>query len=151
MLAMSTLNFETECREIHGSWGQLNRLARALANRTRHERQQIRETYKSIYGDDLVNRLKEAAAAGISPKLCGALSTWMTEQHERDAVVVREALDDQKGDTNYNALVEIFVGRKSSHILLIKQAYYRRFWRQLDQDIINIEPPNPYQKVIIIN
>ncbi|KAM2043972.1 hypothetical protein ACFX1T_008345 [Malus domestica] len=149
MLAMSTLNFETECREIHGSWGQLNRLARALANRTRHERQQIRETYKSIYGDDLVNRLKDAAAAGISPKLCAALSMWMTEQHERDAVVVREALDDQKGDTNYNVLVEIFVGRKSSHILLIKQAYYRRFWRQLDQDIINIEPPNPYQKILV--
>ncbi|CAL8167435.1 unnamed protein product [Prunus armeniaca] len=160
MLNMSALNLESECKEIHDSWGQLNQLALALAGRTRLERQQIRETYKAIYGEDLGNRLQKAeqmadnrkqaaAGVGVSPKLCAALSMWMKEQHERDAIVARVALDDQQGDTNYSALVEIFVGRKSSQILLIKQAYQRRFGRQLDQDIIHIEPPHPYQKILV--
>ncbi|CAL9024232.1 unnamed protein product [Prunus brigantina] len=160
MLNMSALNLESECKEIHDSWGQLNQLALALAGRTRLERQQIRETYKAIYGEDLGNRLQKAeqiddnrkqaaAGVGVSPKLCAALSMWMKEQHERDAIVAQVALDDQQGDTNYSALVEIFVGRKSSQILLIKQAYQRRFGRQLDQDIIHIEPPHPYQKILV--
>ena len=62
-----------------------------------------------------------------------------------DAVVVRKALEQR--DTNYQAVVEIFVGRKSCQILLMKQDYGARFRRQMDQDIINIEPPHPYQKV----
>lgn len=152
MLNVPNHGFHHECKEIHDSWGQLNRLVLDLATRTRLERHQIRETYKAIYGEDLVRRLQEAEksgsrteAAGISPKLCAALSLWMLDVHERDAVLVREAL--QQDVTNYKALVEVFVGRKSSHILLMQQIYQTRFRTQLDQDIINIEPPTPYQKV----
>lgn len=152
MVTVPCHRFENECKEIHDSWGQLNRLVLALATRTRLERQQIRETYKAIYGEDLVKRLQEAEvssdkseAAGISPKLCSALSLWMLDLHELDAVLAWDAL--QQDDNNYKALVEIFVGRKSSQILVMKQVYQARFRRQLDQDIINIEPPNPYQKV----
>lgn len=72
------------------------------------------------------------------------LSFWMLDPHERDAIVPREALQEE---TNFKALVEIFLGRKSSHILLIKQAYQKRFRRQLDQDIVNFDPPQPFQKV----
>lgn len=148
--------FENECKEIHDSWGRLSQLVRALATRTRLERQQIRETYKAIYGEDLADRLLEEAemsssnnrneASGVSPKLCAALTLFMVEPHERDAIVAREALE-QSDQTNYKALVEIFVGRKSSHIFLTKQAYQTRYRRQLDQDIANIEPPNSYRKV----
>lgn len=74
---------------------------------------------------------------------------WKLDPHERDAIVAREALDEQRvHHTNYKALIEIFVSRKSSHIALIKQAYQRRYKRQLDQDILKIDPPHPYQKVI---
>lgn len=69
------------------------------------------------------------------------------DPHPSDAVVVREALE--QGDTNYKVLVEIFVWRKSSQILLMKQDYGARFRRQMDQDIINIEPPHPYQKILV--
>ncbi|EXB31240.1 Annexin D8 [Morus notabilis] len=155
MLTVPSYGFEHQCKEIHDSWGQLNRLVLGLAMRTRLERQQIRETYKAIYGEDLVKRLQDVEtsgisrneAAGVSPKLCAALPLWMLDMHECDAVVAREAL--QQDNTNYKALVEIFVGRKSSHILLMKQEYQARFKRQLDQDIINIEPPNPYQKILV--
>lgn len=160
MLTMSSYGFENECKEIHDSWGRINQLIRALASRTLHERQQIRETYKAIYGEDFVNRLQEAelissngndiAAAGFSPKLCAALSMFMLEPHERDAVVAREALEQSDHTNCYKALVEIFVGRKSSQIFLTKQAYHTRYRRKLDQDIANIEPPNSYQKVNLL-
>ncbi|KAF3441168.1 hypothetical protein FNV43_RR15080 [Rhamnella rubrinervis] len=159
MLTMSrNSGFENECKEIHDSWGRLSQLVRALVTRTRLERQQIRETYKALYGEDLVNRLQKEAemsssnnrneAFVVSPKLCAALSMFMLEPHERDAVVAREALQ-QSDQTNYKALVEIFVGRKSSQIFVTKQAYQTRYRRKLDQDIANIEPPNSYQKILI--
>ncbi|KAM5550370.1 annexin Gh1-like [Rosa sericea] len=161
---MPTLDFEIECKEIHDSWirppEQLNQLVRSLARRNRHERQQIRETYKAIYGEDLVSRLQHKAdgddadqiTTGISPNLCAAVSLWMINQHEGDAIFIQEALhNDQQGrhDKNYNALVEIFASRKSSQILLIKQAYHTKFRRQLDQDIINIELAHPHQKIVV--
>ncbi|KAJ0013169.1 hypothetical protein Pint_20064 [Pistacia integerrima] len=76
------------------------------------------------------------------------LPAAMVDSHERDAIVAREALE--QGDVNFKALVEIFVGRKSSHIVLIKQAYQKLYKRQLDQDIVRIEPSHPYQKGVKI-
>ncbi|KAF4367453.1 hypothetical protein F8388_025871 [Cannabis sativa] len=154
MLSIPSYGFESECREIHNSWERLSQLGLVLATRTRQERQQIRETYKAIYGEDLVNRLQEPKIANnnnkseISPKLCTILSLWMLDLPERDAILARQALQ-QDHDINYKVLVEIFIGRKSSHILLMKQAYHARFKRQFDQDIVNIEPPNPYQKILV--
>lgn len=75
----------------------------------------------------------------------GFLPAAMVDSHERDATVIWEALE--QDDVNFKAIVEIFVGRKSSHIVLIKQAYQKLYKRQLDQDIVRIEPPHPYQKV----
>lgn len=142
----STHGLENECKEIHDSWGSLNHLIPSLARRTQLERQQIRDTYKAIYREDLISLLQRYEAA-ISPMKSAAFSLWMLDSHERDAVIAREALEEQGDDANYKALVEIFVGRKSDHIHLMKQAYHGRFRRHLDQDIINIEPPHPYQKV----
>ncbi|XP_015578797.1 annexin Gh1 isoform X2 [Ricinus communis] len=145
ILTCSSQGFEIECKEIHDSPGRINQLVRSLASRSKLERQQIRETYKVMYGEDITSFLQNEAKIGS--KVCAALSMWMINPNERDAIVAKEALE--QGYTNYRALVEIFVGRKSSHIMLIKQAYQSRFRRQLDQDIINLEPPHPYQKILV--
>ncbi|KAJ6877284.1 hypothetical protein NC651_030116 [Populus alba x Populus x berolinensis] len=145
-LTSSSHGFENECKEIHDSWGRLNHLVRSLAGRSKLERQQIRETYKAMYGEDMTILLQKMQFQNGS-KVCAALYRWMMDTHERDAIVAREAFG--QGDVNYKALVEIFVGRKSSHIALIKQAYYARFRRHLDQEIINLEPPHPYQKILV--
>ncbi|KAJ4823432.1 hypothetical protein Tsubulata_050014 [Turnera subulata] len=155
----SNHGFENECREIHDSWGRLNlnQLVRSLATRSKQERQQIRETYKSMYGEDVTVLLQKMQVPAGSQrdeakldqsKLCSALSMWMLDPHERDAIVAREAFE-HEGETNFKALAEIFVGRKSSHITLIKQAYHAKFRRHLDQDIINLEPPHAYQKILV--
>ncbi|XP_021282413.1 annexin D8-like [Herrania umbratica] len=153
ILASSSHGFENECKEIHDSWGRLNQLIRALASRTQLECRRIRETYKDMYGEDLITLLQKTSMTsqrtepGVSPKTCAALSLWMLDPHERDATVAREAI--QQDDTNFKAIVEIFLVRKSSHIALIKQAYQSKYKRQLDQDIITIEPPHPYQKILV--
>ncbi|KAJ8763205.1 hypothetical protein K2173_025590 [Erythroxylum novogranatense] len=144
------------CKEIHDSWGMLNlsQLALSLAGLSKLERKQIKETYKVMYGEDMADLHQRIQVLGNqrndvldAQKLCTALSVWMLDSHERDATFAREAIE--QADTNYKALVEIFVGRKSSHIMLMKQAYQVRFRRQLDQDIINLEPPHPYQKILV--
>ncbi|KAF8043634.1 hypothetical protein BT93_A1831 [Corymbia citriodora subsp. variegata] len=105
-------------------------------------------------GDDSVRLLQSATeansqrkgAVAMSPETSSALSLFMLDPRERDAVLAREALE--RGETDYRALVEIFLGRKSSHIQLIRQAYQRKFRRQLEQDIIKIEPPHAFQRIL---
>lgn len=99
---------------------------------------------RHVCGEDL---LKKSNMAGFLPKNCAALDVWMLGSHERDAAVARQALEESV--VNFKALIEILVGRKSSHIALIKQAYQTRYKRHLDQDIANIEPPHPYQKILV--
>ncbi|KAL2553895.1 Annexin D8 [Forsythia ovata] len=135
------------CKEIHEALGDINFLIQDLASLSQTECRKIRETYMKIYGEDLVQILGNTAMASQeSSRTCAALSTLMLNPHERDAVVAREALDEP---INYKALIEIFTCRKSSHVILILQAYQARFRRQLDQDIAKIEPPNPYQKIMM--
>lgn len=134
--------FEKECREIHDSWGRSNQLLRVLASRSQEECRKIRENYRELYGEDLINLLKKSKDSGNV-----ALALWMLDPHERDATVSRGALE--QGEPNYTALMEIFAGRKSSHFSLIKQVYQTKYRRQLDQDIINIESPHPYQKILV--
>ncbi|KAK9096580.1 hypothetical protein Sjap_022077 [Stephania japonica] len=80
-------------------------------------------------------------------EICNALSLWLLDQHERDALMAKEAFENS--ETNCKALVEIYTGRKSSHLLLIKQVYQTKYRMQLDQDILNSELPHSYQKILI--
>ncbi|RDX89131.1 Annexin A13, partial [Mucuna pruriens] len=147
ILTMTHHNFELDCKRIHDSLGGLSQLIPSLACLTHLERKQLRETFKEVYGEDLTSHLQRYEDVFSSSMKCSALSWWMLDPHDRDAVVAREAL--QQNETNFKALVEIFVGRKSSHVLLIIQAYQKMFRRQLDQDIINLDPPHPFQKILV--
>ncbi|KAK3029985.1 hypothetical protein RJ639_038084 [Escallonia herrerae] len=152
-MTMSSQNCKTLCKKIHDSKGQLNHLAQALEAKTQVECQEIRRTYMEMYGKDLHQLLKsiqltnQGDEAGASSYECAtALSMLMLSSHERDAVVAREALE--QSAVNFKAVLEIFLGRKSSHVILILQAYQTRFNRKLEQDISSIEPPHPYQMIL---
>lgn len=56
----SRTEYEKSCREIHGSWNELSRLGAALVRLTRSERWQIKDTYRAMFHDDLVERLHGA-------------------------------------------------------------------------------------------
>lgn len=143
-ISTSNLNFDKICKEIHDSWKNPNQFIQILASLNQFECRKIRETYLNLYGEDPVLVLqKRGAFSSMAEK---GLLMLMINSHERDAIVAKEAIHEQN-DVNFRALIEIFTCRKSSHVLLIHQAYQARFKRQLDQDIINIEPSHPYQKV----
>ncbi|XP_016178770.1 annexin A13 [Arachis ipaensis] len=156
ILTFSNHNLELDSKKIQDSLVGLRQQLNpsSLAGLSQLERQQLRETYKAEYGEDLTSHFQRyyneeddgLKSSSMKCSLC-ALSLWILDPHERDAVVAREAL--QQDEINFKALVEIFVGRKSSHVLLITQAYHKRFRRLLDQDIINLDPPSPFQKILV--
>lgn len=144
---MSPQNYEALCVEIH----ERNHFIEGLASLSQLDCRKIREKYKEMYGEDLVQSLgnrtrSQRNETKISDESCAGLCMLVLNPHERDAITAKDALDQQSG-VNYKALIEVFVGRKSSHILLIQQAYQKKFKRQLDHDIISIEPSHPYQRV----
>ncbi|KAI3443376.1 hypothetical protein Pfo_000041 [Paulownia fortunei] len=141
MAVSRTESLESICKEIHDYWGEEKLLIQVLVSLSQPECRKVRETYMKIYGEDLI-QLCQNFDPGVS-----SLSSLMLNPFERDAVVAREAL--HRNDTvNYKALMEIFTCRKSSHVLLILQAYHAKYRSQLDLDIASIEPPHPYQKIL---
>ncbi|KAK1384696.1 DCD (Development and Cell Death) domain-like protein [Heracleum sosnowskyi] len=146
---MSPQNYEALCVQIH----ETNQFIEGLASRTQLECRKIREKYKEMYGEDLVQGLgsrtrSQRNETRISGETCAGLCMLVLNPHERDAVTAKDAIDQQSG-VNYKPLLEVFVGRKSSHFLLIQQAYQKKFKRQLDHDIISIEPSHPYQRILM--
>eukprot|EP00268_Persea_americana_P005911 TRINITY_DN12049_c0_g1_i3.p2 TRINITY_DN12049_c0_g1~~TRINITY_DN12049_c0_g1_i3.p2 ORF type:complete len:168 (+),score=34.04 TRINITY_DN12049_c0_g1_i3:136-639(+) len=142
--SLNSSDREKDCKEIHDSWGRLNQLGHGLAHRSRSQLQQVRETYKAMYGEDLVDCIQRAEGVYSKNEICMVLSLWLCEPHERDAIVAKDAM--AQGDTKYRSLVEIYVGRKSSQLLLIQQAYRARFKKHLDQEISKLEPPTSTQR-----
>lgn len=56
-------SFEEECREIHDMCSQTRRLGLLLAPRSPSERQQIRATYRAMFGEDLAGTLQRIVVA----------------------------------------------------------------------------------------
>ncbi|XP_024985234.1 annexin D8-like [Cynara cardunculus var. scolymus] len=146
---LSQSSIEDICKQIHGSLGNFSLLVRVFAGQlTQHECQKTRERYMEMYGEDLFDRLRNKID-GQASKTCMVLSSLMLSPHERDAIVANNAIFKQRGSVNYKALIEIYVGRKSSHFFLIQQAYQTKFRRHLDQDVMSIEPPHSFQKMLM--
>ncbi|CAI9274901.1 unnamed protein product [Lactuca saligna] len=142
-------SIEDICKQIHGNLGNFSLLVRVFTGlSTQHECQKIRDKYMEMYGEDLLDHLHNKIDCGAS-KTCTILSLSMINLHERDAIVAKNAIFKERGCVNYKALIEIYVGRKSSHFFLIQQAYQSKFRRHLDQDIMSIEPPHSYQKILM--
>nr|XP_043635013.1 annexin A3-like [Erigeron canadensis] len=143
-------SIEDICKQIHGSWGNFSILVRVFADQMtqQHGFEKIQEKYKEMYGKDLFDRLQDTIG-GQGSKTCTLLSKLMLNPHERDAIMAKNAIFKDRGCINYKALIEIYVGRKASHFFLIQHAYQSKFRRHLDQDIMSIEPPHSYQKILM--
>ncbi|KAL3825649.1 hypothetical protein ACJIZ3_021678 [Penstemon smallii] len=132
-----TDRFESICKEIHDSWGKKDFLIQFTL--TQFEWRKVRDMYMETYKEDILQ---------LCQKIDSPFSSLMLNPFERDADVAREAL--YHSDTvNYKALIEIFTCRKSSHVLLIIQAYLAKYRKHLDHEIVSIEPPHPYQKILM--
>ncbi|KAF3324116.1 annexin D8-like protein [Carex littledalei] len=141
----SSTECEKSCRDIHRSWNELSRLGAALAHLTRSERRQIKDTYRAMFHDDLVERLHGEHMSNPKNELYKMLYIWMLDPAERDAMLVRDAIE--RSLVDYQSLVEIYTRRKSDQLFFTKQAYLVKFKRNLDQDISS-EPSHPFQRIL---
>ncbi|KAF0898723.1 hypothetical protein E2562_009332 [Oryza meyeriana var. granulata] len=139
--------FEEECREIHDACNQPRRLSLLLAHRSPSERQQIKATYRAMFGEDLAGELHKILMANQEDEFCRLLYLWVLDPAERDAIMARDAVE-SSGATDYRVLVETFTRRKQNQFFFTKQAYLARFKKNLEQDMIT-EPSHPYQRLLV--
>ncbi|KZV36434.1 Annexin 8 [Dorcoceras hygrometricum] len=138
----SDISLDNICKQIHDSLDRPNVLVQVLTSLSQLECREIREGYKRTYQDDLV-RICTSTEPEVS-----FLSGLMLNPPERDADFARGALQGNES-VDYKALIEIFTGRKSSHVMLMLEAYRFKCRRHLDMDIAAIEPSHPYQKMLM--
>ncbi|KAM3275724.1 hypothetical protein ACQJBY_044221 [Aegilops geniculata] len=151
----ATAGLDNECREIHGACDEPRRLSRLLAHRSAPGRQQIKATYRAMFGEDLAGRLHKTLTAnqdnesqhGLPLQLCNLLYLWMLDLAERDAIMARDAIESGAA-ADYRALVEVFTRRKQDQLFFTKQAYLTRFKKNLEQDMVT-DPSHPYQRLLV--
>ncbi|ERN11026.1 annexin D5 [Amborella trichopoda] len=100
-----------------------------LAHRDAMQRAHIQHEYRTMYHDELSNRL----ASELSGNLEKAILLWMHDPAGRDATILRSALTGDNIDLG--AATEIICSRTSSQIQLIKNAYHAKFHTHLEHDI----------------
>ncbi|KAL9247075.1 hypothetical protein vseg_020545 [Gypsophila vaccaria] len=154
-------NCESICKAIHESPagdGKLATMVRLVSSRaTVAERRELKHVFQTMYNEDITYHLHKIIIASdkhneteskYKVKTCEGVVHWMDDSWGRDACFAKEAILD-RNEVDYMVLVQMFVARKSSHVIMIKQAYHTRFLRSLDQDILTLEPPHPYQRILV--
>jgi len=100
-----------------------------LAYRSNEQRQQIKLTYKTMYGRDLIKDLKSE----LGGKFEDVILAMMQTPAEYDASQIRNAISGL--GTDEDALVEILCTRNNKEIHAIRDAYKTLFKRDLEKDI----------------
>ncbi|XP_057954093.1 annexin D8-like [Malania oleifera] len=100
-----------------------------LGHRNAFQRKLIRLAYEEIYREDLTELLKSEVPAHFET----ALSHWILDPADRDAVLANEAL--KKAIPRYRVIVELACIRSSDELLAVKRAYQIRFRHSLEEDV----------------
>ncbi|XP_043922524.1 annexin A13 [Protopterus annectens] len=100
-----------------------------LSSRTAQQRQEIKKSYKTMYGKDLEDVLK-SELSGDFESLSLALLDLPCEY---DAKLLRKAM--KGAGTNEKLLIEVLCTRANPQIKAIKEAYKRIFDRDLEDDV----------------
>ena len=104
-------------------------LIKICANRTNQQRQQIKHSYKSLYGRDLIADLKSE----LHGKFEDAMIALFTEPIEYDCDELRSSM---KGmGTNEDTLIEIIASRTANQLAAIKAKYKEKYNRDLEEDV----------------
>jgi len=100
-----------------------------LAYRSNEQRQQIKLTYKTMFGRDLIKDLKSELGGKFEDVILGLMQT----PAEYDASEIRKAISGL--GTDEDALVEILCTRNNKQIQEIRATYKTLFKRDLEKDI----------------
>ncbi|KAL5570373.1 hypothetical protein UlMin_026948 [Ulmus minor] len=116
-----------------------------LGHRNASQRRKIRDTYKQLYNESLVDRLYSE----LSGDFRHAVISWMTDPPERDAKLAKDALKlNKKGVQHLKVIVEIACTASPHHLMAVRQAYCSLFDCSFEEDIASTIP-QPLRKLLV--
>ncbi|KAL5539429.1 hypothetical protein UlMin_044738 [Ulmus minor] len=109
-----------------------------LGHRNASQRRKIRDTYKQLYNESLVDRLYSELSGD-----------FRTDPPERDAKLERDALKlNKKGVQHLKVIVEIACTTSLHHLMAVRQAYCSLFACSFEEDIVSTIP-QPLRKLLV--
>ncbi|XP_033977337.1 annexin A6 isoform X1 [Trematomus bernacchii] len=100
-----------------------------IAQRSNAQRQEIRQTFKSLLGRDLMKDLKSELSKNLERLVIGLMLT----PAEFDAKMMKKAMEG--AGTDEHALIEILVTRSSEQILAMNAAYQAGYTKSMEEAI----------------
>ncbi|XP_061643482.1 annexin A6 isoform X1 [Phyllopteryx taeniolatus] len=100
-----------------------------VANRSNAQRQEIRQTFKSLLGRDLIKDLKSELSKNLERLIIGLMLT----PAEFDAKMMRKAIEG--AGTDEHALIEILVTRNNEEIQAMNAAYQEAYKKSMESAI----------------
>ncbi|KAI9539175.1 Annexin A6 [Dissostichus eleginoides] len=100
-----------------------------IAQRSNAQRQEIRQTFKSLLGRDLMKDLKSELSKNLERLTIGLMLT----PAEFDAKMMKKAMEG--AGTDEHALIEILVTRSSEQILAMNAAYQAGYKKSMEEAI----------------
>ncbi|MCO5608786.1 hypothetical protein L7F22_063002 [Adiantum nelumboides] len=124
-----------DCLDLHRAFKGLgydaDAVIRILAHRDASQRSQIRTVYKNMFEEDICKRLKRELHHHFEK----AMLMWMRDACERDAMILRRALNTSSGLRRNRILVEVLSMRSRDDINSIVKAYQFLYGRPFQSDI----------------
>ncbi|KAF7824699.1 annexin-like protein RJ4 [Senna tora] len=110
-------------------WGtDENSIITILGRRSCSQRQEIRKAYEQKFQEDLIQRIQSE----ISGDFERALSRWILEAADRNAVIANEAI---KKGKDYQVIVEVASVNSPEQVLAMRRAYHNRYKHSLEEDV----------------
>lgn len=104
-------------------------IVKVLASHDNAQRQEISETYKQLYGQDLVDDLKSELGSAFEDLTVAVLAT----PRQYDARCLRAAM--KGAGTDESCLIQILCTKNNDQIEEIKTVYTEEFERDLEEDL----------------
>ncbi|CAH8362912.1 unnamed protein product [Eruca vesicaria subsp. sativa] len=127
-------------------WGTDEKaVIRVLGKRNESQRKRIRESYKEIYGKDLIDDL----SSELSGDFKKAVILWTKDPAERDARLAYKVLNEKKKTIEkLKIIVEISCTASPNHLIAVRKAYCSLYDSSLEEHIAS-SVPFPLAKLLV--
>jgi len=113
-----------------------------ITKRTNKQRQDIKKTYKTLYGRDLVKDLKDELSGNFEKAIVG----FMTDPAELDAQTLHKAF---KGlGTDEETVIEVLASRDNAQIAALRAKYKELYGKELEDHIIS-ETSGHFRRLLV--
>ena len=131
---LGNFNPEQDCQvlrnAVHGLGTDEKAIINIIVNRNSAQRAEIRRCYKSCYGKDLIQRLKDDTSGNFKQVIAGMFMT----PAEYDAMCLYKAM---KGlGTDESVLIEIIGTRTNEQLAAVKDAFEKEYKGSLEKWVV---------------